>query len=250
MYSIGQLAKMSDVTVRTLRYYDQIGLLPPNRVDGGGKRYYNSEAAAKLQIITMLKGLGFSLETIREMVEKQVKSPKDLLFMQLHIIELEQQRLDKAKEKIHFLIQLMELEGTEDWEHYVDYVSTNQVSAQDIAAKQNRYFTQEELDKIKCLPKIGQDFELVNKWIHIVNDIRNMLGTDPASPEAQKLAKRWMDLAYEMFDNDRELAHKVWQVDCDHEESLGFYQFDEKVVTFINKACVYLYQESNGVDHV
>ncbi|MEW9676923.1 MerR family transcriptional regulator [Lentibacillus sp. L22] len=244
MYSIGQLAKTADITVRTLRYYDQIGLLPPNSVDRAGKRYYNSEAAAKLQIIVMLKELGFSLETIHEMMEKQVQSPKDLLSMRLHIIELEQQRLDKAKERIHFLIQMMELEGTEDWEYFVDYVSSNQVSAQEMAEKWDRHFTKGELDKIARLPEVGQDIEQINKWIHIVKDIRNILGTDPASPKAQELAKRWLDLAYEMFDDDRELAHKVWQVN--DEENLGFYHFDEEVVAFINKACEHLFQEQNG----
>jgi DNA-binding transcriptional MerR regulator len=65
MLKIGEFAQACRVTVRTLRYYDQIGLLKPSHVDPWtGYRYYARDQAARLHRITTLKDLGLSLEQI------------------------------------------------------------------------------------------------------------------------------------------------------------------------------------------
>ena len=65
IYKIGDFSRLCRVTVRTLRYYDEIGLLKPVRVDQNtGYRYYSIEQLPKLNRIVMLKGLGLSLDDI------------------------------------------------------------------------------------------------------------------------------------------------------------------------------------------
>ncbi len=59
-YYIGEFAERAAVTVRTVRYYDQIGLLAPARYTGAGQRLYTTEELATLQQILALKLLGFS----------------------------------------------------------------------------------------------------------------------------------------------------------------------------------------------
>jgi len=64
-YKIGDFSRISRITVRTLRYYDEIGLLKPIRVDRTtGYRYYSLDQLPKLNRINMLKGIGLSLEDI------------------------------------------------------------------------------------------------------------------------------------------------------------------------------------------
>jgi MerR family transcriptional regulator, thiopeptide resistance regulator len=69
-WSIAQVAKMSKVTSRTLRHYDEIGLLPPAWVGGNGYRYYEQEQLLRLQQILVMRELGVSLDAIKEIVHQ------------------------------------------------------------------------------------------------------------------------------------------------------------------------------------
>ncbi len=61
---------MSKVTSRTLRHYDEIGLLPPAWVGGNGYRYYEREQLVRLQQILVMRELGVGLDTIAEIVHQ------------------------------------------------------------------------------------------------------------------------------------------------------------------------------------
>lgn len=66
-YSSGEFARMAQITVRTVRYYDKQNILKPSLVTQAGVRFYTEEDFARLQQIMLLKYLGFSLEDIREL---------------------------------------------------------------------------------------------------------------------------------------------------------------------------------------
>ncbi len=69
MLSIGTLAKRTGTKVQTIRYYEQIGLMPePGRTEGGQRRYGNEELD-RLAFIRHSRQLGFSLEAIRELLD-------------------------------------------------------------------------------------------------------------------------------------------------------------------------------------
>ncbi|NMD37484.1 MAG: MerR family transcriptional regulator [Christensenellaceae bacterium] len=67
-YTTGELAKMCDVTVRTVQYYDKIELLTPSELSDGGRRLYNDEDYQKLMLINMLKSMSISLSNIKEIL--------------------------------------------------------------------------------------------------------------------------------------------------------------------------------------
>ena len=66
-YRIGEIARLSGLTLRTIRYYGELGLLPESRT-GGGQRYYSDQDLVYLKRIIELKGLGFSLEEIARII--------------------------------------------------------------------------------------------------------------------------------------------------------------------------------------
>lgn len=68
MYTIGQLAKMAGVTTRTLRYYDQIGLLKPMRTSEAGYRLYDSAEVDTLQQILFYRALGVGPDEIKSIM--------------------------------------------------------------------------------------------------------------------------------------------------------------------------------------
>lgn len=70
-WKVGDLAQETGLTVRTLHYYDEIGILRPSQESEGGHRIYNRSDLERLQKILTLKQLGFSLEKIKEAVAKK-----------------------------------------------------------------------------------------------------------------------------------------------------------------------------------
>ena len=74
MYSIGEFSKINRITTKTLRHYERIGLFMPASTDEWtGYRYYKPEQLSEIQKILELKGLGFSLTEIREIVSGETR---------------------------------------------------------------------------------------------------------------------------------------------------------------------------------
>lgn len=67
-YSIGQLAKLSNTPVDTLRYYEKQGLIDPPQRGENHYRYYRDDAIARLKFIQRAKSVGFSLKEIQELL--------------------------------------------------------------------------------------------------------------------------------------------------------------------------------------
>ncbi len=67
-YRIGELARKCNVTVRTIRYYESLGLLKTNHRSDGGQRYYSDADVVYLNRIAELKELDFSLSEIRTII--------------------------------------------------------------------------------------------------------------------------------------------------------------------------------------
>ncbi|MFE6050962.1 MerR family transcriptional regulator [Kitasatospora sp. NPDC056446] len=71
-WPIAEVARMSGVTARTLRHYDEIGLLPPARIGSNGHRYYEERQLLQLQQILVLRALGVGLTGIARILHDQV----------------------------------------------------------------------------------------------------------------------------------------------------------------------------------
>ena len=75
MFTVGEFARLAQVSRRLLRYYDEIGLLKPSHTDRfTGYRYYCAEQLPQLNRILALKDLGLSLEQIRRVIQDNVST--------------------------------------------------------------------------------------------------------------------------------------------------------------------------------
>lgn len=92
-YSVQQLATLSGITVRTLHYYDEIGLLKPSRIEKNGYRSYEEPELLKLQQILFFREMEFSLEQIGEMFSSPRFDAVEALCDQRKLIELKKKRL-------------------------------------------------------------------------------------------------------------------------------------------------------------
>ncbi len=68
LLQIGQVAERTGLSLRTIRFYEENGLVPPTGRTGGGFRLYGEDAVARLGVIKRMKPLGFSLEEMRELL--------------------------------------------------------------------------------------------------------------------------------------------------------------------------------------
>jgi DNA-binding transcriptional MerR regulator len=71
-FSIGELARLSGLTVKAVRYYSDLGLVPPARRSPAGYRVYGAEAVARLGLVRTLRELGLGLSAIRAVADRDV----------------------------------------------------------------------------------------------------------------------------------------------------------------------------------
>src|SRR6266849_2891268 len=96
---IGEFARVGQVSIATLRYYDQCGLLKPNALDPDtGYRYYSLDQLARLNRILALKDLGFPLEQVAHLLEKDL-SLEQLRGMFIHKQAQTQQLIDTEQSR-------------------------------------------------------------------------------------------------------------------------------------------------------
>jgi len=92
MFKIGEFSRLSRVSVRMLRHYDQLGLLTPSQTDPfTNYRYYSAEQLPRLNRILALRDLGFSLEQIAGMLDDDLSSDQLLGMLKLKRVEIEHQ---------------------------------------------------------------------------------------------------------------------------------------------------------------
>lgn len=95
MRTISQIAKLTGVSIRTLQYYDEIGLLKPSEVTLSGYRLYDDDALERLQQILFFKEMDFKLREIKEFVEEPGFDKIQAYKKQKKLLCLKRSRLDK-----------------------------------------------------------------------------------------------------------------------------------------------------------
>lgn len=69
MKTVKEVSQLTGLSVRTLHYYDEIGLLPPTMVGENGYRFYDAAALRRLQDILLFRELAFPLKTIKQLLD-------------------------------------------------------------------------------------------------------------------------------------------------------------------------------------
>jgi DNA-binding transcriptional MerR regulator len=221
-YRIGQFAKMASVTLRTLRFYDKVGLLTPSQLSGAGYRLYCAEDLLRLQQILALKFLGFSLEEIKLCLQKGPKSLLAILTQQRVMMQEKRRQLDvviKALAETETLAQA----GRCDWQSLVKVIEVIQMENK--VEWVQKYFKEEQLQKMKELGQASYSEEALQKlnqrgewteadqqrasaqWAHVAAEAKRLaaLGADPAGDEAQAVARLKTELLSAFTQGDPEM---------------------------------------------
>lgn len=116
-YTSGQFAHIAEVSVRTIRYYDQQNILKPSYINESGARFYTDEDFVRLQQILLLKYLGFSLEDIREMTinDTDYHLMQNALNLQLKLIDDKIEQMQLVKQAIQDTSREISKNHTVNW---------------------------------------------------------------------------------------------------------------------------------------
>lgn len=189
-WKVGDLAKLTGLTIRTLHHYDEIGLLHPMFRTDAGHRLYAEDDIVKLQQIMSLKELDFSLDEIKEFFEKPEYDPKEILDMQIERLNQEIKLKEELKQ------QLQEL-----WEvfHSLKKPSLDQfVNSIELIKNQKEYFTKEQISGMKKqYDKLNntEAEKFANSWSQLNSLLQSEMekGTSIDNPRVIELARRWKD---------------------------------------------------------
>lgn len=181
-YSIGETAKMIGTTIKTIRYYDQVGLIKPTNYTEGGHRLYTTEDIWRLELITTLRYLDFGIDDIRKMMSGEIQVDKALDWQ----IEALETQVSTLTNMISILQQAKGHESTRDSLHYIyDLVNSRAISNE----KRNQFiFERVEASKIlDGVPKEWREifFHLFNKYI--MNEVKLTAKQTVAWNELQEL---------------------------------------------------------------
>jgi len=220
VYQTSQFAKKAMVTVRTLRYYDRVGLLSPSLHTEAGYRLYTDADFFRLQQILALKFLGFSLEEIKACLQICPSELQETLAFQKAMMQEKRRQLDiilQALDETEKLVQ----GDSQDWNAIVRMIQVLQ--AQQSNDWRKKYFTDEQLRQMEELSKRHYSEEQRQKlaewgkhyseedqrratllWDALISELKQHVaaGTDPTSPEAQDFAGRWLSLLNEFTHGD------------------------------------------------
>ena len=194
-YTVKKLAKISGISIRTLRFYDEIGLLKPAYYGDNNYRYYEEEQLLMLQQILFYRELGFALNDIQRIINSDDFNKLDALVSHKQILE---QGLDRTQQLIKTIDKTIEhLRGKykmKDEELYYGFDSEKQKEHEKYLVKEG-IVTQEFLDECNAKVKNWSDEEK-NAFIldieHIMKELVAAIekNVEPSDKKVQALMKQ------------------------------------------------------------
>ena len=247
--TVGQLAKRANVSVRTLQYYDKIGLLKPSTISEGGRRLYNANDITILHQIITLKSLGLSLKDIAQRL-MPINSTEDLVNMlnqQSVIINEQISKSQKILESIDMLRKEIDDSKNVDWSKYSNMVK--------LIRDNNEYYwvinylEEDVLSNItevyKTYPKADISVGWLKKCLEKAIELDNQ-GVSPESKEAQEIANEWWQVVQKYTNGDMKLIEQLYNFYSAGQWPAEFGEIQKQSQIFMERV-IGVYLKKNGL---
>ena len=186
---IKEFAEFTGVSVRTLHYYDEIGLLPPAFVDNAtGYRFYDETSLLRMQEILFYRELDFSLKSIAEILSSPHYDKNKALTEQKHLLTLKKERLERL---------ISAIDGALKGENIMKAFDNSEFEKHKAEAKEKWGSTEAYKEHAERTQNYSQQ-----KWNSLAEGMDNIMaafaacmarGEAPDSAEAQALVKTLQD---------------------------------------------------------
>ena len=237
---VGTLAKKTGLTVRTLHYYEEIGLLAPAQRTEAGHRLYGVDEVARLHQVVSLRRLGFPLEDIRDCLDQPAFSIDRVIALHLSRLREQiamQQQLCRRLETIAAHLRVAEDVSVDDFIQTIAVMTMFE-----------KYYTPDQLDYLKKRGEmLGEERirQSQTEWQELIAAVRAAKeeGVDPAGERMQALAQRWKDLIEAFTGGDPGIAQSLktmYQQEGAEKASRGM--VDADLSAFVGKAMESLQQ--------
>jgi len=209
-WKVGELARRTGLSVRTLHYYEEIGLLSPSRRTDGGHRLYAAGDVVRLQQIKSLRQLGFSLREVKEYLDRPDFPLRRVISLHLsrlqERIELERRLCDRLEEITARLGSGEEVSSGEFIETVMEVIGMSEML--------EKYYSPEQLEYLEQRRReVGEERirQAEAEWAEFIEQVRAEMeaGTDPSNEQVQVLARRWMELVNEFTGGDPGISRSV-----------------------------------------
>ena len=195
MMTVNDVSKLTGVTIRTLQYYDKIGLLKPAEYTESGYRLYDDTALERLQQILLFRELEFPLKEIKEIIESSDFDRNKALKQQIKLLTLKKEHLEKLIDFARGLnrkgVKTMDFSAFD----------TSKIDEYAKKAKEQWGSTPEyrEYEKKAAGRSKEDQAAITRKFMKIFEHFGSIKESDPASKEAQDLVKTLKDFITEHY---------------------------------------------------
>lgn len=198
MMTVHEVAKLAGVSERTLRYYDQFGLLPPAAATEAGYRLYSDADLKKLQRILFLRELEFPLKEIGPMLRAEANDTK--LAVERHR-ELLQLKMERMQGLIDLCGRVLKGEDEMSVQEFDQTQLDNQRDQYAQEAKERWGDTEAYKESVTRTARYSkQDWANVKAEMdEVFAGFANLVGQSPTSPQVCAMVQKWRDLISKRF---------------------------------------------------
>lgn len=214
--STGEVAKISGLTIRTLQHYDNIGVLPASGRTEGGRRFYTESDMIKLEHIIFYRGLGFSLNQIKEILveTKTDKNADGLLAAQKIMLHNQIYTVQNSIAAIEASQEIIREGKTPPWTLLATFMQS--LSTVDISIWGNYKFSDEQTEIFQeHFQTLNDVMDFYNTWkrLSIKAAAFNEAGIKPGEAIAQTLAAEWVEMVQNVTGDNPEHEQAFLAVD-------------------------------------
>jgi len=231
LLKIGELAKRTGLTVRTLHHYDDVGLLRPSARSDAGYRLYNRTDIERLHRIQALRRMDLSLAEIAALLENDGTGLQQVIEQQIALLDRQAERTIQLRDRLKLLLERIEQNVEPD---LPDWLVTLEMMAM-----YDKYFTSGEVAKVRAL-KAKENSALKSESTALVARIRALLDNKvpPESEEAQALSAPWMALTDRRMDGDARLILKLDALHRNEPVAQALTGVDGALIDYMAKASI------------
>lgn len=195
MLTVHQVSEFAGVSIRTLQYYDRIGLLPASEYTEAGYRLYDDSALERLQQILLFRELEFPLQEIKEIIDCPDFDREKALKQQIRLLELKKEHIEglislaqRIRNEEETTVSFKEFDKKK-LEQYAKEAKESWGNTQEYKEFEARFEGRDETEKLDAGKGLMKLFEKFG----------NISSGDPCSDEAQALVKELQEYITEHF---------------------------------------------------
>ena len=195
MKTVNEVSKLTGVSIRTLQYYDKIGLLRPTEYTESGYRLYDDAALEKMQQILLFRELEFPLKDIKDIINRSDFDKKKALGQQIKLLELKKEHIENLLNLCHSL----KTRGVRK----MDFTAFDSSKLEEYSRKAKEQWGstpeyKEFEEKSKSRTKADEE-SVMAEFMKIFEEFGSMKENDPASATVQAQVKKLQAYITEHF---------------------------------------------------